>query len=178
MPSVCVCVCGGCEFAWVSECVCVKESVGAEEKVCSRRMRQPSTRLVFCQVARLVVDSSSWSFYYCRTLVARAALHIAVMSFETDTWGGRERMREREMTCVECRATGRHLAARQSTQTCLSVFTIIAAMTAVHVMQSKDDAVDNLTQCAAVAQFLRLAASPRAVQDVTTKFGPRVGVGA
>lgn len=90
----------------------------------------------------------------------------------------REHEREREMTCVECRATGRHLAARQSTQTCLSVFTIIAAMTAVHVIQSKDDAVDNLTQCAAVAQFLRLAASPREIQDVTTKFGSRVGVGA
>lgn len=158
--------------------MCVCEGVSwTEEKVCSRRMRQPSTRLVFCQVARLV-DSSSWSFYYCRTLVARAALHIAVMSSETDTWGGRESMRERDMTCVECRATGRHLAARQSTQTCLTVFTIIAAMTAVHVIQSKDDAVDNLTQCAAVAQFLRLAASPREIQDVTTKFGSRVGVGA
>lgn len=91
---------------------------------------------------------------------------------------GRQREHEREMTCVECRATGRHLAARQSTQTCLTVFTIIAAMTAVHVIQSKDDAVDNLTQCAAVAQFLRLAASPREIQDVTTKFGSRVGVGA
>lgn len=90
---------------------------------------------------------------------------------------GRQREHERERYDL-CRATGRHLAARQSTQTCLTVFTIIAAMTAVHVIQSKDDAVDNLTQCAAVAQFLRLAASPREIQDVTTKFGSRVGVGA
>lgn len=97
-------------------CVCVKESVGAEEKVCSRRMRQPSTRLVFCRVARLVVDSSSWSFYYCRTLVARAALHIASSNVLRNAHLGSQREDERERDRDDlCRVSSDRQASRCST---------------------------------------------------------------
>lgn len=144
-----VCVCGGCEFAWVSECVCVcvcegvsrsrRESLfetheAAVNKVGVLSGRAPRRRLVVV-VLLLLQDPGGEGSPPSSSNVLRNA-HLGSQREDEE--------RETEMTCVECRATGRHLAARQSTQTCLSVFTIIAAMTAVHVMQSKDDAVDNL----------------------------------